>query len=370
MEWSGVEWSERQVADSESELPERSGCLTLRISNQQGRAGAGRNQPIHAAQTNSRREEHATTETKPSDEKRSAEQWTVDHECKHGALHCTAHHLRSICIGLMTATLPIGQWSWHERSLYPNQIADLPDRPAQHAAVHRQLQQHAQTARQQQQQQQQYQQEYQHQQQQQYQQQQYQHQQSQQSDPPPAQPSHLTLRHLSCGLAANNPQAALNLQLPSVPRRYRDGTLKRTTSEYCATYRHPQSFAAEMGGDLDASRSVRSVAAESGLVPGSRLPTRERGRMNAPSHFLHHHSASHSASLRPEQHSFRLWGRINNAHCVVPYETSSQRDFAAEHLDHRDPIDTSRHMRIQGKEYTEALAKAKFTQVIRGDRAK
>lgn len=326
----------------------------------------------HAAWS-TRREEHATRRDERTDEKRlrtSGPASSDTHSAtKHNQRRCTALLATCHLTRSMAATLPVGQWSWHERWLYPNQIADLPDRPMQHAAVHQRLQQHAYTLQQQQQQQQQ---------QQYHQQQHYQQQPSQQFEHEQSAVAQsvapLTLRHLAGGLAANNPQAALNLQLPSVPRRYRDGTLKRTTSEYCATYRDPESHAAELAGEeFGASRSVRSVAAESGLVPGSRLPARERGRMTAPRHFLHHHQAGSggdSSRLRPEQHSFRLWGRINNAHCVVPYETSSQRDFAPEHLEHRDPIDTSRHMRIEAKAYTEALAKAKFTQVIRGDRAK
>lgn len=43
--------------------------------------------------------------------------------------------------------------------------------------------------------------------------------------------------------------------------------------------------------------------------------------------------------VRPEQRSFRLWGRLNPAHCVVPYETEHVRHFGpgstlqAEHQD-------------------------------------
>ena len=161
--------------------------------------------------------------------------------------------------------------------------------------------------------------------------------------------------------------------IPSLPMRYRDGTFKRTTSEYCYTYRDPSSFAAELGSGL---ASVPPTGRpDYNLVPGSRLKIRERGRMNAPKDLAHHHfyprwseDPAITRNVRPEQHSFRLWGRLNSAHCNIPYTTESQRAFDAQTLEeNRDPLDTSRHLRVERKEYKEAFAKAKFQKLIRND---
>ena len=120
-------------------------------------------------------------------------------------------------------------------------------------------------------------------------------------------------------IARNNPQAIENTLFPSLPRRYRDGTFRRMTSEYCYTFRDPAQYSEDLGATASGSASARVAA-----VPGSRLPERSRGRLNAPKTFLHHHFSNHyyeteeeRARVRPEQHSFRLWGRINNAHCVM-----------------------------------------------------
>jgi hypothetical protein len=59
---------------------------------------------------------------------------------------------------------------------------------------------------------------------------------------------------------------------------------------------------------------------------------------------------------------------VNTSHCVVPYETESQRAFANAALEGADPVDKQHFMRVERKEYKEALAKAKFQQLIRGDR--
>ena len=164
------------------------------------------------------------------------------------------------------------------------------------------------------------------------------------------------------------------LSAPALPRRYRDGTFKRTTSEYCYTYRNPADYAAQLGSGAATERAAATKAEEekesSSALPAMKVAPRTRGRMQAPRDSRYYEDPSVSARLRPEQHSFRLWGRINNAHCVLPYETESQRSYGADTLNgHRDPLDTSRHLTVMEKEYKEAFVKAKFTRVIRGDKA-
>ena len=304
----------------------------------------------------------------------------------------------------MAGTLPIGHWSWHERWMYPDQIRDLPEKPMKYVQTQRRF--HRQHQQQQQQQQ--------HQQQSQTQQRtpsgsqsarftptQYVGSSSSASYPPSRPPSnppsqsqshshssHSTsalslnldpLLHgesntsdaetaLACfgsidGLASNNPQAELNRRFPDLPRRYRDGTFKRTTSEYCYTYRDPSTYSKELGTAPVPTPQTARVTGETQAVAGSRLPQRERGRVN----FDRERERDH---VRPEQHSFRLWGRINNAHCVVPYETESQRSYnmTSTTLTARetDPIDRQHFMTVERKDYAEALAKAKFQQLIRG----
>jgi hypothetical protein len=72
----------------------------------------------------------------------------------------------------------------------------------------------------------------------------------------------------------NNPQALANDRFPSLPRRYRDGTFKRTTSEYCYTYRDPASYSVELGAPSPLGSS--SARQAGGPIPGSRIAHRAR----------------------------------------------------------------------------------------------
>jgi len=170
---------------------------------------------------------------------------------------------------------------------------------------------------------------------------------------------------VTLGRQSNNPQAHLHHSLPpSQPRRYHDGTFSRQTSGYCETYRAPSDYSRELGTALhlpvgpETSRVTSDLVPQL-LVPGSRPPPRARGTKDA---------REALPPCRPEQQSFRLWSRVNTSHCVVPYETESQRAFAADSLDDADPIDRTHFMRVERKQYMEALQFAKRQNLIRGDR--
>lgn len=323
----------------------------------------------------------------------------------------------------MSATLPIGHWSWHERWLYPDQVAELPERPTaamlRPAQLHQPLNQEQArrlvlraggrtTMREQQTQQ------------------PHTARGAASSNAIDSGSMHAAaamgsgsqsargassstrfalnlgpLTHegeskeesdvalLDATLALNNPQAIQNLHNVSEPRRYRDGCFARQTSEYAHTFREPARYAADMGTSASftpsgastarAVLSTSSPAAASSAspppaaapvaapVPGSRAPERVRGRAGAPHQFASSHSSAfwfetpeQRARVRPDQQSFRLWGRINSAHCTVPYETESARAFGAGIAQH-DPIDRTHFMRVERKEYTEALLRAKNT---------
>lgn len=262
---------------------------------------------------------------------------------------------------LCVCVLCAGHWSWHERWLYRDQIYDLPDRPRAYVQAQQQYQQQKQQlalAHTQQH--------------------------NLQPRPPSASTQNFTLNlqtimqqqaDESSPLSAN-PQSLANDRFPDLPRRYRDGTFKRSTSEYCYTYRDPVSYSTELGvGSLapGASGSPTSPSStHTGPTPGSRIALRERGRKNAPAGFRHHHASpfyhetdEQKAQVRTEQHSFRLWGRINNAHCALPYQTETQRAYAFD-KQHVDKMDRAYFMKIEGKEYKEAMVKAKLTNLIRG----
>lgn len=69
--------------------------------------------------------------------------------------------------------------------------------------------------------------------------------------------------------------------------------------------------------------------------------------MKAPKTTLNHHLSAHyhldEEELKPEEKSFRLWGRHNPAHYVIPYETHSQR-FYKDHGD-QGALDKTHYLR-------------------------
>lgn len=99
-----------------------------------------------------------------------------------------------------------------------------------------------------------------------------------------------------------------------------------------------------------------------------KLRQRNRGLKKAPETLLHHHvdpyyheSEEKKNAVKPQERSFRLWGRINPAHCVNPYMSEHQRTFVNPQ-EYRDPMDTTHNMRIIRKDYKEALARAENIQ--------
>lgn len=190
-------------------------------------------------------------------------------------------------------------------------------------------------------------------------------------------------------------------QLPDLPRRYRDGTFLRHTSEYNGTYRPPikadpyvyKNFSTNNSMNFSSvpnSPTSSSSAASSSYggsvtsrssVPGARLPPRQRKPGGAPSDFMHHHLSPFwhegpevQKNLRPEQHAFRLWGRINPAHCVIPYETETQRNYNQQATIHALPPDyvqdKTHHLRVEGKDYKEAFMKARNMGLVRAANSK
>lgn len=149
----------------------------------------------------------------------------------------------------------------------------------------------------------------------------------------------------------------LTLSLLAQPTRYRDGTFLRTTSEYAYSYRKP-----EEAGALITSRNEKSQTWLPLLAGGARAPERNRGRMRPPDNFQHNHYIYEDVPF--EQRSARLWARTNPAHYVFPYQTETQRSYAA--VTNADPIDRKYFTKCVNKEYKEAMLKAKTTQVLRG----
>lgn len=90
---------------------------------------------------------------------------------------------------------------------------------------------------------------------------------------------------------------------------------------------------------------------------------RARGVKRAPADFLYHHTDPYwyetdaqKASVKPEDKSFRLWGRLNPNYGESKLRTEYQRQY----LDGppSEPVeDRSYFMRVQNKAYLEARAK-------------
>jgi hypothetical protein len=100
-----------------------------------------------------------------------------------------------------------------------------------------------------------------------------------------------------------------------------------------------------------------------------------RGKKPAPAWFVHHHSDPYIYSdmptqrlikERPEEFTFRLWGRINASHCPVPYDTESQRNY----INHKNNYNPPKRHHLRGKlvdkDYIIALAHAKMLGRRRG----
>jgi hypothetical protein len=153
---------------------------------------------------------------------------------------------------------------------------------------------------------------------------------------------------------------------PVAFRRAVPGQLALNESVYTNSFRHPtqlnpSTFAQQ---NTQAARSAQAAkAAERRLIRKGHQ--KASGKRNTRSDYLHHHldpffhhSAKHKASLSREAKGFLLWGRINPAHCLNPYRTTSAehyRDFSQD----RDPIDRTFYTKTHNKAYKEARALSK-----------
>lgn len=118
-------------------------------------------------------------------------------------------------------------------------------------------------------------------------------------------------------------------------------------------------FAPPSGVVPDPKKSRQSLINRIGVVKDTSVL---RGKKGAPDTFLHHHmgqfrkQADELNRVEPQHASFRLWGRLNPGHCVVPYITSSQLQCK----EHKVPDQDRRYyMRVIRKDYKEAIARAK-----------
>jgi len=390
-------------------------------------------------------------------------------------------------------SLPVGQWSWHERWLYPDQIYDLPDRPLRYVQAQARFQKELERQRALQEQRdriamqrrmklgryvvEEKEEE----------------KQQQPSPPlivtstrPPSSSPALSQRrstanfvpaHLSADRSPlshsvrSNPQARLVSEEPHRPRRFLDGKLRRDASVYAQTFRDPALTMRELSGSVRKSQMLRAAAAinngrgtktarvestnsaretpftatapavawsngssrngtsrqssdetptqpssargesppesdvvSSPLTSSSSSRTRvdasgaeeedyddevdnvEEWDWNAPisvgtlgngfsgSSAARATAKQNQQQLRPEQYSFHLNCRFNPAHCVLPYETESQRAYGArnqelaERAQKLDPTfaDRRHFAKVYQREYKEALMKAKLTKVLRG----
>lgn len=164
---------------------------------------------------------------------------------------------------------------------------------------------------------------------------------------------------------------------PELPRRYMDGSFRRTTSEYGAQYRNEYEYTDDekraLGVYVPSSKSattplpsISSPSSSSAAASSSQLVASRK--KPAPARFQHHHfshfwheTSEEKERVRPEQHSFRLWGRLNPAYAAMPYLTDSQRNYQ-NYFDQRDKVFGEFAMKVENKAYKEALARQSLTQ--------
>lgn len=68
------------------------------------------------------------------------------------------------------------------------------------------------------------------------------------------------------------------------------------------------------------------------------------------------------AKLEQDQ-SFKLWSRVNPAHCVFPYSTESTLEYREFDPEEMDPLDKTYYMRVPAKDYKEAIARARNVEM-------